>query len=190
MPYYLVDVTDLPYPHLMGLRDYPKDGRVVRSNCPLALTNLRRRAGQSDSWSPGQAGYRELFTDPAVTADRKVCDVHKGNWAVVLPAVASFLEAFPATADTDTIARAAREDAHFSSLAKDDRRLALALLGYSDSLRIYVNGQGNLETNGQHRICWARTAGVAALPLWFDERSPRPPRTAALLQRGLSVSRR
>ncbi|MCH9729770.1 MAG: hypothetical protein K0U84_08875 [Actinomycetia bacterium] len=184
MAYYLVDLSDIPYPHSMGMRDRIKDGQVIRSNCPLALTTLRRRAGQSSSWSPGQAGYRELFTDATLTASRKGCDVHQGDWAVVLPAVSSFLEPFPASGDTDTIARAAREEAHFDSLTKDDRRLALALLSYTDALRIYLNGQGNLETIGQHRICWARTAGVPALPLWFDERSPRPPRTAELLQRG------
>ena len=103
---------------------------------------------------------------------------------MVLPAVTAFLEPFPATADTAFISRAARGDARLHNLARADRRLALALLSYSDSLRVYTTAQGHQEANGQHRICWARTAGVAFLPLWYDDHAPRPPRTAVLLQRG------
>ncbi|MGD9515305.1 MULTISPECIES: hypothetical protein [Mycolicibacterium] len=133
---------------------------------------------------PGQDGYRELFTDDAFSGRRQACDVHAGNWTVVLTAVTAFLEPFPASADTATIAHAARNRAPFAALAAADRRLTLALLGYSDSLRVYTNGHGHRETIGQHRICWARTAGVCALPVWFDATTVRPPRDAVLLQRG------
>ena len=83
----------------------------------------------------------------------------------------AFLEPFPATADTAFISRAAREDSRLHNLARADRRLALALLSYSDSLRVYTTAQGH-------------QAGVAFLPLWYDDHAPRPPRTAVLLQRG------
>src|SRR6185437_9643488 len=71
------------------------------------------------------------------------CDVHQGDWAVVLPVVAAFLAAIPAAADTLSIAQAARSDPRFDSLSVDDRRLALALLSYSDSLRIYTTVHGH-----------------------------------------------
>ncbi len=184
VPYYLVDVAELPYPHAMGTRPRIEGARVRESNCPLALSTLRRTLGLPSTWSPGQDGYRELFTANAVDNRRQSCDVHQGDWAVVLPAVTAFLEPFPATADTAFISRAAREDSRLHNLARADRRLALALLSYSDSLRVYTTAQGHQEANGQHRICWARTAGVAFLPLWYDDHAPRPPRTAVLLQRG------
>src|SRR5882757_6137756 len=98
-----------------------------------------------------------------------------GDWVVVLPVVVAFLSAIPAVGDTLIIARAARSDPRFDSLIPDDRRLALALLSYSDSLRIYTTVHGHREAIGQHRICAARTAGITHLPVWYDSRSPRPP---------------
>ncbi|WP_163799104.1 hypothetical protein [Mycolicibacterium sediminis] len=53
-----------------------------------------------------------------------------------------------------------------------------------DSLRVYSNGHGQRETIGQHRICWACTASVRALPVWFDATTVQPPRAATILQRG------
>lgn len=103
---------------------------------------------------------------------------------MVLPAVTAFLEPLPASADTAAISHAARNHAPFAELTAADRRLALALLSYSDSLRVYTNGHGQRETIGQQRICWARAAGVCALPVWFDATTVRPPRDAVLLQRG------
>ncbi|WP_395311299.1 hypothetical protein V4U86_11355 [Mycobacterium sp. AMU20-3851] len=50
--------------------------------------------------------------------------------------------------------------------------------------RVYTNGHGEHETIGQHRICWARTASVRALPVWFDATTVQPPRGATILQRG------
>jgi hypothetical protein len=82
-----------------------------------------------------------------------------------------------------SFARAARNDSRFDSLTRDDRRLALALLSYSDSLRIYTTVHGHREAIGQHRICAARAAGITHLPVWYDSRSPRPPAAATPLQR-------
>lgn len=178
MPYYLVDITDLPYPHAMGMRG-------EHSNCPFAISTLRRTLNKPTDWSPGHEGYRHLFTDGALLQHARVCDVHEGDWTVVLPVVTAFLAPIPAGADTTlVISRAAREDARFDALTRTDRRLALALLSYSDSLRIYTTIHGHREAIGQHRICAARTAGVTGLPVWYDERSPRPPTTATLMQRG------
>lgn len=101
-----------------------------------------------------------------------------------LPGVVAFLGPFPASADTVAISHAARDHEPFAALAAADRRLRLALLSYSDSLRIYTSGHGQRETIGQHRICWARSAGVRALPVWFDAATVRPPRDATILQRG------
>jgi hypothetical protein len=145
---------------------------------------LRRTLRKRHDWSPGHEGYRELFTDQALLQRARHCDVHQGEWAVVLPAVTAFLATIPAAADTLAISQAARNDPRFDTLAVEDRRLALALLSYSDSLRIYTTVHGHREAIGQHRICAARTAGVTHLPVWYDNRSPRPPAIATPLQRG------
>lgn len=107
-----------------------------------------------------------------------------GDWTAVLPAVTTFLVPFPASADTAAIAHAARSHAAFANFFPADRRRTLALLNYSDSLRVYIDGHGHRETIGQHRIRWARTAGVPALPVWFDANTVQPSRDAVLLQRG------
>ena len=82
MPYYLVDITELPYPHGM-------DTRGEESNCPFAISTLRTRLRMPNNWSPGPAGYRELFTDETLLLRARSCDVHQGDWAVVLPVVAA-----------------------------------------------------------------------------------------------------
>lgn len=82
---------------------------------------------------------------------RRGCDVRSGDWTVALPAVTASLEPFPVSAGTATIASAARSHPSFAWLDPADRRLALALLSYSNSLRVYVIGQGECETIGQHR---------------------------------------
>jgi hypothetical protein len=133
---------------------------------------------------PAMRAIASCSTNEALLLRARNCDVHQGDWAVVLPVVVAFLAAIPAAAATLTIAHAARSDPRYDSLTPDDRRLALALLSYSDSLRIYTTVHGHREAIGRHRICAARTAGVTHLPVWYDRRSPRPPAAATLLQRG------
>lgn len=57
MPYYLVDVTELPYPHTMESRNYDKDGQEVRSNWPS------RPKERNVSSAVARDDCRELFTD-------------------------------------------------------------------------------------------------------------------------------
>jgi len=40
----------------------------------------------------------------------------------------------------------------FANLTAAHRRLTLALLSYSDSLRVYTNGHGQRETIGQRAL--------------------------------------
>jgi hypothetical protein len=176
MPYFLVDLADLPYPNGMGERP-PEDGTA--SNCPLEVQRLIHTFGRL----PGQDGYRTLFSDTAIAERRNACHVHTGDWAEVLPVVTAFLEPFTADADPAVIRLASSEDSRITGLGTDDRILAQALLNTVDPIRVYVTN-GRLLSVGQHRICSARTAGVAAVPVWFDATTARPPRSAALLQRG------
>ncbi len=81
MPYYLVDVTELPYPHTMESRNYDKDGQEVRSNWPS------RPKERNVSSAVARDDCRELFTDTTIAQRRQACDVHAGDWTVVLPAV-------------------------------------------------------------------------------------------------------
>jgi hypothetical protein len=50
-------------------------------------------------------GYRELFTNDAISERRRSCDVDAGDWTMVL--LTSFLESFEANADTTAISHAA-----------------------------------------------------------------------------------
>ena len=101
----------------------------------------------------------------------------------MLPAVSAFLEPFAAAADPAVIHRARKEDSRITGLATDERILAQALLNTLDPIRVNVI-DGRRRSIGQQRICSARTAGVAAVPVWFDATSATPPRSAVLLQRG------
>jgi hypothetical protein len=175
MPYYLVDVTELPYPHTMESRNSEKVGQEGRSNWPS------RPKERNVSSAVARDDCRELFTDTTIAQRRQACDVHAGDWTVVLPAVTAFLEPFLATADPTEIHLARKEDPRITDLATADLILAQALLNTHDPIKYFINGHGQLESVGQHRICWARTAGVAALPMWFDTSTVRPPRTAVLL---------
>lgn len=177
MTFYLVAVTELPYPHAMGERPHP-DGTA--SNCPMALQRLR----SAYRYQPGQVDYREILADAAMAERRKACDVHEGDWGIVLPAVTAFLEPYPADADPIAIYHARREHPGINDLATADRMLAQALLNTLDPIKYFLNGHGELESSAQHRICWARTAGVPAVPAWFDQNAAAPPSAAVLLQRG------
>ncbi|KUH91788.1 hypothetical protein [Mycobacterium sp. IS-1556] len=177
MVFYLTRVAELPYPHTMGDRPRPDGGP---SNCPLELTRLMRAGAPH----PGQDGYRQLFSDPTIAGLRQACNVHAGDWAVVLPAVEAFLAPYPATAHPLDIYHLRENDPHITGLPDDDRRLARAVLNTIDPIKYFVNAHSRLESIGQHRICWARTAGVSAVPVWFDASTVSPPRDAVLLQRG------
>jgi hypothetical protein len=102
----------------------------------------------------------------------------------VLPAVQGFLAPYPATADPRVIYHSCDDDPRITGLDNADRHLARALLHADEPINYYVNGHGQLELVGQHRVCWARTAGVAAVPVWVGTGTVRPPRGAVLLQRG------
>ena len=49
MPYYLVDITELPHSHGMGARG-------EHSNCPFAISTLRRKLRKPVHWSPDHVG--------------------------------------------------------------------------------------------------------------------------------------
>ncbi|NTY63040.1 hypothetical protein FEG63_26270 [Mycolicibacterium sphagni] len=119
-----------------------------------------------------------------IASRRAACDVHAGDWAVVLPVVIAFLARCRATADPNAISQARRDDRHITSLAPPEFRLAQSLLNTRDPIKYWNNRHGHYEANGLHRICWARTAGIPAVPVWFDNTTARPPSDAVLLQRG------
>lgn len=176
MACYLTSVAELRHPQTMGEPSHP-DG--TRSDCALALEAVIRTLGHHPD---GTA--TALFAREDIAVRRRSCEVHSGEWTVTLPAVTAFLEPLPVSADTATIASAASSHPSFAFLDPADRRLALALLSYSDSLRVYVNGHGHTETIAQRRICWARTVAIPAVPVWFDGTTVHPPRDGTLLQRG------
>lgn len=178
MAYYLIRVDELPYPHAMGVR-WPEMGGP--SNCPMELAQLKAVLGTD----PGQDGYRELFGDPAMVGRRQSCHVHEGDWTIVLATVQNFLAPFPATADPVVIEHASLDDPRIAGLAEADRRLARSLVHAREHIKYVVKRSGSaVLDSGQHRTCWARTAEVAAMPVWFDAATAAPPRDAVLLQRG------
>lgn len=178
MAYYLIRVNELPYPHSMGAR-WPEVGGP--SNCPIELAQLKPIL-HSD---PGQDGYRELFRDPAMIRRRQSCHVHQGDWTIAIPTVQNLLAPYPATTDPVVIEHASLDDPRIAGLADPDRCLARSLVHAREHIRYGVGRSGSVVLDsGQHRTCWARTAGVAAVPVWFDTKTVAPPRDAVLLQRG------
>jgi hypothetical protein len=158
VPYYRIDINELPYPHGMGTRG-------ERSNCPFAITKLRRTLRKPNQWSPGPAGYRGFFTDQALLLRARSCDVHQGDWSLVLPAVTDFLATIPAAADTLAISQAARKR---PTVRHAGRRGPPPGIGTAELQRLATHLHDRArhrEAIGQHRICAARTAGATHLPV-------------------------
>lgn len=83
--------------------------------------------------------------------------------------------------ESDAATAAANELCH-TRVFTADPSLARALFETVDPIR--VNVVDGPQSIGQHRICWARTAGLPALPVWFDASTVRAPRGTVPLQRG------
>lgn len=165
MPYYLVPLAVLPYPHAMS--------GGADTGCPFALAAVRDRAARYD-WTPDPATYQHLYCDPDLHQRAQHCPKHSGDWSVVLAALAELLHTVAADTPATVIATTAAEHPALASLNEPDRHLAGSLLHPRDPIRLYRTASGALQANGQHRICAARTAGITHVPVWFDDRSAVP----------------
>ncbi|BAV43921.1 uncharacterized protein SHTP_p029 (plasmid) [Mycobacterium ulcerans subsp. shinshuense] len=163
MPFYWIPVADAPFPHAMR-RNH---------TCPFALENVRRHFREF-GWTPGQDTYRELYANPDFQRRARDCSAHQGSWLVALPAVESVLTCTPASTAPDEIGLLAKNSPVISALNNSDRNLALSLLDSLDPIRIFRTHDGTWLSNGQHRICAARIAGVSHIPVWWKF-GVRPP---------------
>lgn len=161
MPYRVVPIEEVPFPHKMGER--PED-----PGCPFQLDVLRRRFGRDRHWTPDPQVYEALYRDPAVLERARACGVHRGDWRTVLPVVEAFIGALDSDTDPYEIEARARTACGIVGLGEDDRRLALSLFRPGHQIRIIVDPNGFRFTIGQHRVCAARTAGVDRLPVWEE----------------------
>jgi hypothetical protein len=173
MPYYLVPLVALPYPHAMS--------GGADTGCPFALAAVRERAARYE-WTPDPETYQHLYRDPDLQQRAQQCPKHRGDWSTVLPVLAELLGAVPADTPAAVIAATAADHPALAALNEPDRDLAASLLHPRDPIRLYRTASGVLLANGQHRICAARTAGITHVPVWFDERSPAVPAAAQRLQ--------
>ena len=95
---------------------------------------------------------------PHTMGERSHRDGTRSNCPLALEAVLRTLGQHPGQDGSrelftnDAISHAALNHAPFANLTAADRRLTLALLSYSDSLRIYTNGHGQRETIGQRAL--------------------------------------
>ncbi|MEY8019119.1 hypothetical protein [Mycobacterium servetii] len=164
MAYFWLDIDDAPYPHAM--RDNP--------GCPLALNTLRRHG--HFGWDPKPDVYRRLYADPAFRQRASRCSDHRGDWKIVIPAVASLLAITPDDASLEQIADRAKAWPAITALGSDDRHLALALLDWYSPIEIALPYERELIAgSGQHRICWARIADAERVPVWCKPYNPPPP---------------
>ncbi|MEU6950660.1 hypothetical protein ABZ957_36535 [Streptomyces sp. NPDC046316] len=134
-----VPASRLPWPHrLSKCRYFPRVEAIERT--------------YPDDWDAGQVAHAELFAR-LTPEDFAACPYHEGNWAAIAEAATEL-----AAAELDERGRAAYAMEH---LEESDREWARALV--QDPI-CWDDNHDSL-TNGQHRTCALRAAGVPYLPV-------------------------
>ncbi|MEY9894262.1 hypothetical protein ABIA31_007948 [Catenulispora sp. MAP5-51] len=145
-----VNLSELPWPHLGSKCDlFPR-------RAPIAATYPDAKVpGASSGWEIGQAASAEMY---AVTSpsDRARCSYHKANWT----AIGSAAEAILADGCHDPHQLLGRAK-DYARLAAVDRPWLVSL--FADP--IVWSDDSTALTNGQHRLCALRAAGVRSCPV-------------------------
>ncbi|MEU9033342.1 hypothetical protein AB0D45_00220 [Streptomyces sp. NPDC048352] len=108
-----------------------------------------------DDWYAGQVAHAELFAR-LTPQDFAACPYHQANWTAIAEAATEL-----AAAELDEDAERGRAAYAMEHLEEADREWARALV--PDPICWDDNHDG--LTNGQHRTCALRAAGVAYLPV-------------------------
>ncbi|WP_055598306.1 hypothetical protein [Streptomyces aureus] len=137
-----VPASQLPWPHrLSKCRHFPRVEAIEKS--------------YPDDWYAGQVAHAELFAR-LTPEDFAACPYHQGNWAAIAEAATELAAA--QLAGDDERERTAYAMEH---LDKQDRQWARALVADP----ICWDDNHDSLTNGQHRTCALRAAGVPYLPV-------------------------
>lgn len=137
-----VPVSQLPWPHRLSKCQYFPRVEAIEKTYP-------------DDWQAGQIAHAELFTR-LTPEDFAACPYHKGNWAAIAEAATEY-----AAADPDDETERGRAAYAMKHLDERDREWARALV--QDPI-CWDDNHDSL-TNGQHRTCALRAAGVPHLPV-------------------------
>ncbi|MFE2270725.1 hypothetical protein ACFXB4_15960 [Streptomyces lavendulae] len=137
-----VPVSQLPWPHrLSKCLHFPRVEAIEKT--------------YPEDWYAGQVAHAELFAR-LTPDDFAACPYHEGNWAAIAEAATEF-----AAAELDDDAERGRAAYAMEHLNERDREWARALV--QDPICWDDNHDG--LTNGQHRTCALRAAGVPYLPV-------------------------
>ncbi|MFF9909538.1 hypothetical protein [Streptomyces sp. NPDC013457] len=137
-----VPVSRLPWPHrLSRCRHFPRVEAIEKT--------------YPDNWYAGQVAHAELFAR-LTQEDFAACPYHEGNWPAIAEAATEL-----AAAELDANAERGRAAHAMEHLEERDREWARALV--QDPI-CWDDNHDSL-TNGQHRTCALRAAGVLHLPV-------------------------
>jgi len=143
-----VATSELPWPHDMFRCPHRARGHALAATYPAPTSD--------DGPDPVQVAHAELFTRLRPD-DFAACPYHQGDWPAIITAVTAIAAAEERDEDNlDTRPRI------LDQLNPHDRHWASQLL--ADHLW-WDQGDTHL-TNGQHRLCALRAAGVAVVPVY------------------------
>lgn len=137
-----VPVSRLPWPHRLSKCPHFPRAEAIEKTYP-------------HDWYAGQVAHAELFTR-LTPADFAACPYHQGNWAAIAEAATAY-----AAADPDDDSEHGRAAHTMEHLDERERTWARALV--QDPI-CWDDNHDSL-TNGQHRTCALRAAGVPYLPV-------------------------
>ncbi|MFK0258443.1 hypothetical protein [Streptomyces sp. NPDC090445] len=137
-----VPVSQLPWPHRLPRCPHFPRVEAIEKTYP-------------DDWYAGQLAHAELFAR-LTPEDFAACPYHQGNWAAIAEAATEL-----AAAELADGAERGRKAYAMEQLDERDREWARALV--QDPI-CWDENHDSL-TNGQHRTCALRAAGIPCLPV-------------------------
>ncbi|MEW1637484.1 hypothetical protein AB0469_25850 [Streptomyces sp. NPDC093801] len=137
-----VPVSRLPWPHRLSKCRHFKRVEAIEKTYPA-------------DWYAGQVAHAELFTR-LTPQDFAACPYHQVNWTAIAEAATEL-----AAAELDEDPERGRAAYAMEHLEEADREWARALVHDP----ICWDDNHDALTNGQHRTCALRAAGVAYLPV-------------------------
>lgn len=148
----LVPLSQLPWPHLLGKCDLrARIGQVART---YPARTSRNRQGLNRI-TGNQAAAAEAFAD-MTRADFATCQYHQANWPLIGAIAQELVQ--QGLIDSTGIAEHTQTDERLT----DQDRYWLHWL-FTDPIS-WNDGDSNI-TNGQHRICALRAAGLESCPV-------------------------
>ncbi|WP_328843019.1 hypothetical protein [Streptomyces sp. NBC_00258] len=137
-----VPTAELPWPHGLFKCEYAERGKRIARTYP---------GGHRED----QTAHAELFAN-LTEKEFAACPYHQGDWRAIAEAALAFAEV-----DEDEEPERASELHAMEHLSPRDREWAQAMVGD----HIWWDEGDTSLTNGQHRLCAMRAAGVTRVPV-------------------------